>query len=90
MAELAGFVASIIGIVGAGTKVALVLSQLASAMGSAGKETRAIASEIRGLCAVLKTLHATLDRVKTSPYFTHCLEVTDDMTTAGLEMYSIS
>jgi len=85
---MADFAASIIGIVSAGTKVALVLSQLASDMGSAGKEARSIASEIRGLCAVLKTLYQTLARVETSPYFAHCLELTDDMTTASLEMYS--
>jgi hypothetical protein len=80
--------ASIIVIVSAGTKVALVLSQLASGMGSAGKEARSIASEIRGLCAILKTLYQTLARVDTSQYFEHCLELTDDMTTASLEMYS--
>ncbi|KAI9690701.1 MAG: hypothetical protein M1820_009877 [Bogoriella megaspora] len=84
MAELAG---TIIGIVSVGTKVALVLSQLAAGMGSAGKEARSIASEIRGLCAVLKTLHQALSKVSTSPYFEHCLELTNDMTDASREMY---
>jgi hypothetical protein len=42
MAELAG---SIIGIVSAGTKVALVLSQLAADVGSAGQEARMIGSD---------------------------------------------
>jgi hypothetical protein len=51
MAELAG---SIIGIVSAGTKVALVLSQLASDVGSAGHEVRMIDGEVRSFCAVRK------------------------------------
>jgi hypothetical protein len=88
MAEVVGFVSSIISIVGAGAKVALVLSQVSAGMGSAGKEARAIASEIRGLCTVLKTLHDTLAKVQTSPYFLHCVGITEDMTTASLEMYS--
>jgi len=85
MAELA---ASIIGIATAGTKVALVLSQLASEMGSAGKEARSIASEIRSMSAVLRTLHDTFGTVKSSAYFAHCVEVTDDLTSVSLEMYS--
>ena len=85
MADLAG---TIIGIVSVGTKVALVLSQLAVGMGAAGKEARSIASEIRGLCAVLNTLQHVLLKVETSPYFDHCLELTDDMTNASREMYT--
>lgn len=85
---MAEFAASIIGIVSVGTKIALVLSQLAAGMGSAGKEARSIAAEIRGLCAVLKTLHQALPKVETSPYFEHCLDLTDDMIDASQEMYS--
>src|ERR1051325_8387240 len=85
---MADFAASLIGIVSAGTKVALVLSQLASDMGSAGKEARSIASEIKVFCAVLKTLHEVLERVKSSPYFEHCLDTTNDMTITSLEMFS--
>jgi hypothetical protein len=56
---MADFASSIIAIASAGTKVALVLPQLASGISSAGQEARSIASEIRGLFAVLKTLHQT-------------------------------
>jgi hypothetical protein len=85
---MAEFAASIVGIVAAGTKVALVLSQLASDMGAAGHEARTIASEIRCLCSVLKTLHGTLEKVEKSPYYAHCVDVTKDMTDASLEMYA--
>jgi hypothetical protein len=84
MAELA---ASIIGIVSAGTKVALVLSQLANDIGSAGKEARMVATEIRGSCAVLTTLQDILKRVQTSVYYAHCADVTNDMTDTSLEMF---
>jgi hypothetical protein len=72
MAELA---ASIIGIVSAGTKVTLVLSQLSADVGSAAKEARMIASEIRSFCAVVKTLGETLEKVQNSQYYAHCNEV---------------
>ena len=63
MAELA---ATIIGIVSASAKVALLLSQLASDMGSAGREARTIAIEIRSSCTVLRTLHDTIAKVEGS------------------------
>ncbi|KAF2471402.1 uncharacterized protein BDR25DRAFT_342663 [Lindgomyces ingoldianus] len=85
MAELA---ASIIGIVSAGTKVTLVLSQLAADVGSAGKEARMIGSEIRALCAVVKTLGETLEQVQDSAYYSHCAEMTKDMTEASMEMFT--
>ncbi|KAF2433954.1 RA-domain-containing protein [Tothia fuscella] len=85
MAEL---VASIIGIVSAGTKVAFVLSQLANDIGSAGREARIVAMEIRGSCAVLTTLQDVLSRVQTSDYFAHCADVTNDMTNTSLEMFA--
>ncbi|KAH7089696.1 hypothetical protein FB567DRAFT_307885 [Paraphoma chrysanthemicola] len=85
MAELAG---SIIGIVSAGTKVALVLSQLAADVGSAGQEARMIGSGIRSFCAVLKTLGNTLEKLQDSSYYTHCFEMVRDMTDASLEMFT--
>ena len=84
MADLA---TSILGIVSAGTKITLILAQLASDVGSAGKEIKMIGSEIRGSLTVLKTLTEVLKKVEESPYFAHCVEVTKDMTTASLEMF---
>jgi hypothetical protein len=52
MADLA---ASVLGIVSAGTKITLILAQLASDVGSAGKEIKMVGSEIRSSLAVLKT-----------------------------------
>lgn len=46
MAEVIGCAASIIGIAGFGSKLALNLYQLADALGSAGSEARNVASEI--------------------------------------------
>jgi hypothetical protein len=85
MAELAG---SIIGIVSAGTKVALVLSQLAADIGSAGHEARMIGSEIRSFCAVLKTLGETIESIEASPRFAHCSELIKDMTDASMQMFT--
>lgn len=85
MAELAG---SIIGIVSAGTKVALVLSQLASDIGSAGQEVRMISSEIRTFCTILNTLKDTMEKIQTSHYYSHCFEMIRDMTDASLEMFT--
>ncbi|ORY18035.1 hypothetical protein BCR34DRAFT_554697 [Clohesyomyces aquaticus] len=85
---MAEFAASIIGIVSAGAKVAFVLSQLAADMGAAGREARMISREIRTLCAVLKTLGETLEKVQHSEYYAHCAEMTKDMTTASMEMFT--
>lgn len=85
---MAEFAASIIGIVSAGTKVTLVLSQLAADVGSAGKEARMIGSEIRSFCAVVKTLGDTLEQVQSSQYYAHCTELIKDMTDASLEMFT--
>lgn len=85
MAELAG---SIIGIISAGTKVAFVLSQLASDIGSAGQEARMISSEIRTFCAILNTLKDTMDRINNSNYYTHCSDMIRDMTNASVEMFT--
>jgi hypothetical protein len=85
MADLA---ASVLGIVSAGTKITLILAQLASDVGSAGKEIKMVGSEIRSSLAVLKTLAEVLKKVEESPYFAHCVEVTKDMTAASLEMFT--
>jgi hypothetical protein len=85
---MADFATSIIGIVGAGTKVAMVLNQLAIDLGSAGKEARMIATEIRNSCTVLTTLKDSLKLVEDSPYYAHCTHLTNDMTDASVEMLS--
>ncbi|KAF2688744.1 hypothetical protein K458DRAFT_428257 [Lentithecium fluviatile CBS 122367] len=85
MAELAG---SIIGIVSAGTKVTLVLSQFAADVGSAGKEARMIGGEIRSFCAVIKTLGETLEKIQTSHYYGHCAELIEPMTQTSMEMFT--
>jgi hypothetical protein len=85
MAELAG---SIIGIVSAGTKVALVLSQLASDIGSAGQEARMISSEIRTFCTILNTLKDAMGTIHSSPYYAHCFDVVRRMTDASVEMFT--
>lgn len=85
---MAGLAAGIVGVVSAGTKVAIVLSQYGNEVGAAGQEARMIASEIRGSCTVLTTLHSTLKHVQTSPYYANCAELISDMTDASLEMYT--
>jgi hypothetical protein len=85
MAEFAG---SIIGIIAAGTKVAMVLSQLASDIGSAGQEARMISSEIRTFCTILYTLKDTLDKIEGSSYYAHCYNMMRGMTDASVEMFS--
>jgi hypothetical protein len=88
MIIMAALAAGIVGVVSAGTKVAIVLSQYGHKVGSAGIEARMIASEIRGSCTVLTTLHLTLKHVQTSSYYSHCADLISDMTDASLEMYT--
>jgi hypothetical protein len=85
MAELAG---SIIGIVSVGTKVALVLSQLASEIGSAGQEARMISSEIQTFCTILNTLKDTMETIQSSPYYAHCFDMVRGMTDASVQMFT--
>lgn len=85
MAELAG---SIIGIVSAGTKVALVLSQLAADIGSAGQEARMISSEIHTFCMILNTLKDTMEKIQTSSYHAHCFDMVQGMTAASVDMFT--
>ncbi|KAH6642652.1 hypothetical protein C7974DRAFT_106797 [Boeremia exigua] len=85
---MAEFAASIIGIVSAGTKVALVLSQLSADVGSAGHEARMIGGEIRSFCSVLKTLGETIENLEKSPRYAHCSELIKDMTDDSLQMFT--
>jgi hypothetical protein len=85
MAEFAG---SIIGIIAAGTKVAMVLSQLASDIGSAGQEARMIGSEIRTFCTILGTLKDTMDKIEGSSYYAHCFSMMRGITDASVEMFT--
>lgn len=85
---MAEFAASIIGIVSAGTKVALVLSQLAANMGSAGHEAMMIGGEFRSFCSVLKTLGETIEIIDRSPRYAHCSETISDMTDDSLPMFT--
>lgn len=87
MADLA---ASLIGIIGAGTKVAMVLSQVASQIGSAGKEAQIMAREIRSFCIILRSLSQTMDSVSSDihwDHYSHCSETIADMTVVSKEMF---
>lgn len=85
---MAEFAASIIGIVSAGTKVALVLSQLSAEIGSAGHEARMIGGQIRSFCSVLKTLGEAIKHMEKSPHYSHCSELIKDMTDDSLQMFT--
>ncbi|KAI3392300.1 hypothetical protein diail_5908 [Diaporthe ilicicola] len=88
MAELA---ASLIGIVGAGTKVAMVLLQVAAEIGSAGKEPRIMAREIRSFCTIIRVLSQTMDSVHsemTWDNYSDCSETISDMMAVSKEMFT--
>jgi hypothetical protein len=85
MAEFAG---SIIGIIAASTKVAMVLSQLASDIGSTGQEARMISSGIRTFCTILSTLKETMDKIQGSSCYAHCFNMMRSMTDASAEMFT--
>lgn len=86
MAELT---ASIIGIISAGSKVALILSAVASDVGSAGKEAQVVAREIRSFCAVLRSITKTVDQViGHADQMEHCRDVISDMTDVSREMFT--
>ncbi|KAJ2897079.1 hypothetical protein MKZ38_004989 [Zalerion maritima] len=86
MAELA---ASIIGIVSAGTKVAYVLSSIGSNIGSAGKEARIMAQEIRSFCTILHHIEIVMSKriQQSSGHFSHCSEILEDMTIVSQCMF---
>lgn len=66
MAEI-GIVASVIGIVGAGTKLSIVIFDFAASIGTAGRELQNVATEISGLCSVLKQLQTVLEHAHFQP-----------------------
>jgi hypothetical protein len=65
MADLAG---SIISIIGTGTKVTLVLFEIASDLGSAGEDIQWLGTSISVFCAVLEDLKSTLERAQSSGF----------------------
>ena len=60
MAELS-IVASVIGIVGAGTKLSIAIFDFAASVGRAGRDLQHVAIEISDLCSVLKQLQILLE-----------------------------
>lgn len=88
---MADLVASLIGIIGAGTKVAMVLSQVASEIGSAGKEPQIMAREIRSFCTIIRVLSQTMDGVHsgmTWNNYSDCAETISDMMIVSREMFT--
>lgn len=88
MAEL---VASLLGIIGAGTKVAMVLSQVAMEIGSAGKEPLIMAREIRSFCTIVRVLSQTMEGVHsemTWNNYSDCSESISDMMVVSKEMFT--
>ncbi|KAH7160490.1 hypothetical protein B0J13DRAFT_541197 [Dactylonectria estremocensis] len=85
MAELA---ASLIGIIAAGTRVALVLSTTASDIGSAGKEAQVMAREIRSFCTILRNITQTIDVVKDTNQVSHCADLVSEMTAVSQDMFT--
>ena len=66
MAEI-GIIASVVGIVGAGTKLSIVIFDFAASIGAAGRELQDVATEISGLCSVLKQLQGVLEHAHFRP-----------------------
>jgi hypothetical protein len=84
---MANLATCIIGIVSAGAKTSAVLTKVASELGSAGHEAGLIASEIRCMCTILKTLADTIESLEKSAYYAHCEEVISSLTAASLNMF---
>ncbi|KAK3374691.1 hypothetical protein B0H63DRAFT_480742 [Podospora didyma] len=85
---MAEFAACLIGIISAGTKVAMVLSKVASEVGSAGKEAQVMAREIRSFCTILRNISQTVDIVKEANQAAHCSEIIFDMTAASQQLFT--
>jgi hypothetical protein len=66
MAEI-GIIASVIGVVGAGTRLSIVIFDFAASIGNAGRELQNVATEISGLCSVLKQLQMVLEHAHFQP-----------------------
>ncbi|KAG4433607.1 hypothetical protein IFR05_010910 [Cadophora sp. M221] len=65
---MAEFAASVLSIISVGTKVTLVLFQVAADLGSAGEDVRWLGTEISVFCAVLNDLNTILERAKKSGF----------------------
>lgn len=63
MAEV-GALASVIGIAGAGAKLAIAIFEFASSIGSAGSEIMSVGTEISQFCAVVKQIESALRKAK--------------------------
>ena len=66
MAELA-LISGLVGVVGAGSKLSILIFDFAASIGSAGKELQHVATEISDLCSVLKQLQAVLEHAHFRP-----------------------
>ena len=60
MAEI-GCIASVIALVGTGTKLSIAIYDFAASVGNAGKDLQKVATEISDLCSVLKQLQTLLE-----------------------------
>lgn len=78
MAEI-GVIASIAGIVAAGTKLSVALFDFGSTIGSAGYEIRRIGSEISLFCAVLKQVQSKLRKSKATRYSLGAIQTTQEV-----------
>ncbi|KAM5355116.1 hypothetical protein ACJ41O_001762 [Fusarium nematophilum] len=85
---MAEFAASLIGIIAAGTKVAMVLSTTAGDVGSAGKEAQVMAREIRSFCTILRNVTQTIEIVENTDQMSHCSDLVSEMTAVSREMFS--
>ena len=77
--EAIGALASIIGVVGAGTKLSIALFNFASTIGSASREVQSVAIEISQFCAVLDQLERTLNKAKDKRYSISAINVTNEI-----------
>ena len=74
--EAIGALASLIGVVGAGTKLSIALFDFASTIGSASAEVQAVAIEISQFCAVMGQLERTLQKARDKRYSISAINVT--------------
>ncbi len=70
-----GIIASVIGIVGAGTKLSITIFDFAASIGAAGRELEHVATEKSGLCFTLKELQTVLEHAHFQPSSTAIKEV---------------
>lgn len=83
--------ASLMGMFGAGTKVAMVLSQIARDIGLDGKEPLIIAREIRSFCTIVRVLSQTMEGLHSKMAWNNyadCSELISDMMVVSKEMFN--